>query len=61
MCREPTTTVTASGVPVELAEAVKDLARRSERSFSAELRCALREHVALRAVNGPENGSGDYA
>lgn len=39
---EPVTSI----VPVEMADALRDRAKRAERSLSAEVRIAIRNHLA---------------
>lgn len=46
MTDEPKVTILSAQVPVELAEALRRQAESNERSVSAEVRLALRAHVA---------------
>jgi hypothetical protein len=45
-------------VPQELRDAVRLIAREHERSFSAEVRLALRQHVAHLNDEGPASPTG---
>jgi plasmid stability protein len=38
--------VIGATMPAELVKAMRERAERADRSFSAELRCAIRSHIA---------------
>lgn len=53
----PVVTVTAS-MPAELAEALHANARRADRSFSAEMRVAIRAHLGIDPHLDDEGSAG---
>lgn len=50
--------VISAKVETELRDKIRRLADRNERSFSAEVRVALRSHVAVFDDQREENGDG---
>lgn len=59
MSPTPTSEQIGATVPADVADAIRGLARKNERSFSAEVRVALRNHAGLTTDPDSETVTAD--